>query len=97
MSGNWLGSSGRTLEPLRLIRALNWKVHEHQGHCPQLSDLYINLQIPADAHVDMSNAYWKNILWTDKTKTELFGNNVKRYVGVKVRLSIRLYHVFISL
>lgn len=59
MSGNWLGSSGRTLEPLRLIRALNWKVHEHQGHGPQLSDLYINLQIPADAHVDMSNAYGK--------------------------------------
>lgn len=34
------------------------------------------LQI-ATVHVDKLNALWRNVLWLDKPKTELFGHNYK--------------------
>ncbi|KAG2458113.1 TCB1 transposase, partial [Polypterus senegalus] len=40
------------------------------------------LQFAKD-HVDKPEGYWKNVLWTDETKIELFGLNEKRYVWRK--------------
>uniref|UniRef100_A0A8C4TBF5 Transposase n=1 Tax=Erpetoichthys calabaricus TaxID=27687 RepID=A0A8C4TBF5_ERPCA len=34
-------------------------------------------------HVDKPQGYWKNVLWTDETKIELFGLNEKCYVWRK--------------
>ena len=31
------------------------------------------------AHLDKPEAFWKNILWSDETKIELFGQNKRRY------------------
>lgn len=31
-------------------------------------------------HVDKPNTFWKNVLWSDETNTELFDHSDKRYV-----------------
>ena len=41
-----------------------------------------HLQFAKD-HVDKPEGYWKNVLWTDETKIELFGLNEKCYVWRK--------------
>ena len=37
----------------------------------------------AKEHLDVPQHYCQNILWTDETKTELFGRNTQRYVWRK--------------
>ena len=34
----------------------------------------------AKDHLDDPEGYWKNVLWTDESKVELFGLNEKRYI-----------------
>jgi hypothetical protein len=34
----------------------------------------------ATAHGDKDRTFWKNVLWSDETKRELFGHNDHRYV-----------------
>jgi hypothetical protein len=34
----------------------------------------------ATAHGDKDQTFWRNVLWSDKTKIELFGHNDHRYV-----------------
>lgn len=34
----------------------------------------------AAAHIDKPNVFWRKTLWSDKSKTELFSHNDKRYV-----------------
>ncbi len=40
------------------------------------------LQFAKD-HVDKSEGYWRNVLWTDETKIERFGLKEKCYVWRK--------------
>uniref|UniRef100_A0AAR2K185 Transposase Tc1-like domain-containing protein n=1 Tax=Pygocentrus nattereri TaxID=42514 RepID=A0AAR2K185_PYGNA len=37
----------------------------------------------AKEHIDTSQRYWQNVLWTDETKIELFGKNTQRYIWRK--------------
>ena len=37
----------------------------------------------AKDYLDDPEGYWKNVLWTDESKVELFGFNEKRYVWRK--------------
>jgi hypothetical protein len=37
----------------------------------------------ATAHGDKYHTFWRNVLWSDETKIELFGNNDQRYVWRK--------------
>ena len=34
----------------------------------------------ATAHGDKDSTFWRNVLWSDETKMELFGHNDHRYV-----------------
>ena len=34
----------------------------------------------ATAHGDKNRTFWRNVLWPDETKIELFGHNDHRYV-----------------
>ena len=34
----------------------------------------------ATAHGDKDLTFWRNVLWSDETKIELFGHNDRRYV-----------------
>ena len=34
-------------------------------------------------HLNVSQRYWQNILWTDETKVQLFGRNTQHYVWRK--------------
>ena len=35
----------------------------------------------ATAHGDKDRTFWRNVLWSDETKIELFGHNYHCYVG----------------
>ena len=35
----------------------------------------------ANEHIDKPGAFWKQVLWTDEVKIELFGRNEQRYFG----------------
>uniref|UniRef100_A0AAZ3SLX5 Transposase Tc1-like domain-containing protein n=1 Tax=Oncorhynchus tshawytscha TaxID=74940 RepID=A0AAZ3SLX5_ONCTS len=37
----------------------------------------------ATAHGDKDRTFWRNVLWSDETKIELFGHNYHRYVWRK--------------
>ena len=37
----------------------------------------------ANEHLNKPDAFWKQVLWTDEIKIELFGHNVQRYVWRK--------------
>ena len=37
----------------------------------------------ATAHGDKDRPFWRNVLWSDETKIELFGHNDHHYVGRK--------------
>ena len=37
----------------------------------------------ATAHGDKDRTFWRNVLWSDETKIELFGHNDHRYVWRK--------------
>jgi hypothetical protein len=37
----------------------------------------------ATAHGDKDHTFWRNVLWSDETKIELFGHNDHRYVWRK--------------
>ena len=37
----------------------------------------------AKVHLDVSQRYWQNILWTDETTSELFGRNTQHCVERK--------------
>jgi hypothetical protein len=37
----------------------------------------------ATAHGDKDLTFWRNVLWSDETKIELFGHNDHRYVWRK--------------
>ncbi|CDQ76318.1 unnamed protein product [Oncorhynchus mykiss] len=37
----------------------------------------------ATAHGDKDHTFWRNVLWSDETKIELFGHNDNRYVWRK--------------
>ncbi|MBN3293577.1 TCB1 transposase, partial [Polypterus senegalus] len=51
---------------------------------PLLSKKNITARLQfAKDYVDKPEVYWKNVLWTDETKIELFGLNEKRYVWRK--------------
>jgi hypothetical protein len=38
----------------------------------------------ATAHGDKNRTFWRNVLWSDETKIELFGHNDHRYVWRKM-------------
>jgi hypothetical protein len=39
----------------------------------------------ASAHGDKDHTFWRNVIWSDETKMELFGHNDHRYVWRKMR------------
>jgi len=34
----------------------------------------------ANLHLNKSQDFWKNVLWTDETKVEIFGHNAQSHV-----------------
>ncbi|KAF7654180.1 hypothetical protein LDENG_00073090, partial [Lucifuga dentata] len=46
-------------------------------------NIVARLQFAKKDHVNKPEGYWKNVLWTDETKIELFGLNEKCYVWRK--------------
>lgn len=51
----------------------------------------------AKLHLNKPKDFWSNVLWTDKTKTELFGPTPSHYSkSVQTTLSIITLHFFIS-
>ncbi|CDQ89295.1 unnamed protein product [Oncorhynchus mykiss] len=38
----------------------------------------------ATAHGDKDRTFWRNVLWSDETKIELFGHNDHRYEWAKI-------------
>jgi hypothetical protein len=59
--------------------------HNLKGHSarkkPQLQNRNKKARLRfATAHGDKERTFWRNVLWSDETKTELFGHNDHRYV-----------------
>lgn len=54
----------------RVIRAKPLLSPHHKNHCVKL----------ANEHRDKPDVFWKQDLWTDEAKLELFGRNDQRYV-----------------
>uniref|UniRef100_A0A8C5LM91 Transposase n=1 Tax=Leptobrachium leishanense TaxID=445787 RepID=A0A8C5LM91_9ANUR len=62
--------------------------NEVHGRTPRRKPLLSKKNIAAHLkfakeHLDVPQHYWQNILWTDETKIELFGNNTQHYVWRK--------------
>uniref|UniRef100_A0AAZ3SP66 Transposase Tc1-like domain-containing protein n=1 Tax=Oncorhynchus tshawytscha TaxID=74940 RepID=A0AAZ3SP66_ONCTS len=51
---------------------------------PLLQNLHKKARLRfATAHEDKDHTFWRNVLWSDETKIELFGHNDRRYVWKK--------------
>ncbi|CDQ71071.1 unnamed protein product [Oncorhynchus mykiss] len=62
--------------------------HNLKGHLARKKPLLQNLHKKArlrfaTAHGDKDSTFWRNVLWSDETKIELFGHNDHRYVWRK--------------
>ena len=60
-------------------------LHDLKGHSARKKPLLQNRHKKArlrfaTAHGDKDHTFWKNVLWSDETKIELFGHNDHRYV-----------------
>ncbi|CDR18332.1 unnamed protein product [Oncorhynchus mykiss] len=53
-----------------------------RSHCSKTAIKKARLRF-ATAHGDKDCTFWKNVLWSDETKTELFGHNDHCYVWRK--------------
>lgn len=78
--------------------AMNWKRLEHQCHSVKSNEFYIVMNSEAAVqqispcskidpfkleHMDKEKKnFWRKVLWSDKLKNELFGNNKQRYSKV---------------
>jgi hypothetical protein len=53
--------------------------HKEEGrsHCPKTTIKKSRLRF-ATAHGDKDRTFWRNVLWSDETKIELFGHNHHR-------------------
>uniref|UniRef100_A0AAZ3Q3Q1 Transposase Tc1-like domain-containing protein n=1 Tax=Oncorhynchus tshawytscha TaxID=74940 RepID=A0AAZ3Q3Q1_ONCTS len=61
----------------------NLKVHSARKN-PLLQNRHKKARLRfATAHGDNDSTFWRNVLWSDKTKIELFGHNDHRYVWRK--------------
>ena len=61
----------------------NLKGHsEGRSHCFKTSIKKTRLRF-ATEHGDKVRTFWRNVLWSDETKIELFGNNDNHYVWRK--------------
>uniref|UniRef100_A0A671PJD3 Transposase Tc1-like domain-containing protein n=1 Tax=Sinocyclocheilus anshuiensis TaxID=1608454 RepID=A0A671PJD3_9TELE len=54
-------------------------LNNHGVHGASKKNIAASLQFAKD-HADKPEGYWRNVLWTDVTKIELFGLNEQRYV-----------------
>uniref|UniRef100_A0A673FPF7 Transposase Tc1-like domain-containing protein n=1 Tax=Sinocyclocheilus rhinocerous TaxID=307959 RepID=A0A673FPF7_9TELE len=54
-------------------------LNSHGVHGASKKNIAASLQFAKD-HAVKPEGYWRNALWTDETKIELFGLNEKRYV-----------------
>ena len=69
------------------ISKVKWVLYRHnlKGRSARKKPLLQNrhkkarLQF-ATAHWDKDSTFWRNVLWSEETKTELFGHNDHRYV-----------------
>ena len=58
--------------------------HNLKGSSALLPNHYKKARLRfATAHRDKDCTFWRNVLWSDETKIELFGHNVHRYVWRK--------------
>ena len=55
---------------------------QERSHCSKTAIRKARLRF-ATAHGDKYRSFWKNVLWSDETKIELFGHNDHRYVWRK--------------
>uniref|UniRef100_A0AAZ3RCA0 Transposase n=1 Tax=Oncorhynchus tshawytscha TaxID=74940 RepID=A0AAZ3RCA0_ONCTS len=53
-----------------------------RSHCSKTAIKKARLRF-ATAHGDKDRTFWRNVLWSDETKIELFGHNDHRYVWRK--------------
>lgn len=53
------------------------------GRTPQWKPLLTTKNTAAKEHADTPHGYWQNVLWTDETKTELFGKGTQHYIWRK--------------
>uniref|UniRef100_A0AAZ3QW21 Transposase n=1 Tax=Oncorhynchus tshawytscha TaxID=74940 RepID=A0AAZ3QW21_ONCTS len=60
----------------------NLKGQQGRSHCSKTAIKIARLQF-ATAHGDKDQTFWRNVLWSDETKIELFGHNNHRYVWRK--------------
>lgn len=59
---------------------MDWKsAHQKEGHHSINWNLQASLKF-AFAHMHDPNVFWRNVLWSDETKIELFVHNDKRHV-----------------
>uniref|UniRef100_A0AAZ3NZL5 Transposase n=1 Tax=Oncorhynchus tshawytscha TaxID=74940 RepID=A0AAZ3NZL5_ONCTS len=63
--------------------------HNLKGHSARKKPLLLNCLkkarlLFATAHGDQDCTFWRNVLWSDETKIELFGHNDHRYVWRKM-------------
>lgn len=72
-------------EQMRSLRTSEKELQE-ESHCfPKRNAA--RLQFAKD-NVDKPEGYWRNVLWTDETKIELFVLNEKRYVWKKEKKTL---------
>ncbi|GFT98704.1 transposable element Tcb1 transposase [Trichonephila clavipes] len=38
----------------------------------------------AKEHIDWTNGYWSHVIWSDETKTSLFGSNGRKYARCRI-------------
>ena len=64
---------------------ITWKAPQQgTSHCSKTSIKKVILWF-ATAHGDKDHTFWRNVLWSEETKTELFGHNDHHYVRRKKR------------
>lgn len=82
--------------PVSLSTVTQWVLHHHvlggwhlkNKPLLQNQDLQAWLKFAA-AHMHKPNAFWRKPLWSDDTKTELFGHNNKTYVWRSKREALK--------
>ena len=72
------------------ISTVKWVLYRHnlEGHSttkkPLLQNRHKKARLRfATAHGDKDSTFWRNVLWSDETKIQLFGHNDHRYVWRK--------------
>ncbi|CDQ78940.1 unnamed protein product [Oncorhynchus mykiss] len=91
-SGSSLGAISKRLKVRRSsVQTIVQKYlypHNLKGHSARKNPLLQNRHKKArlrfsTAHGDKDCTFWRNVLWSDETKIELFGHNYHRYVWRK--------------